>query len=273
MTPLGVTVARPAAAAARRAGRRGRAGARRARGRCCGRRTAPRRPRAIAHGLASRELGAGGRASAGDDVGRSWPRHAESIQRVLAHQLRSSPAPARRGERAELRAAPRARRRDGGACDCCSACDSTSTPRWAPLGSLPLPRLLLQQVVQNLILNAAEAMRDAGGAHGYASRIAGLRRSAPGTARRCAALRRRRRRHRACRTCQRIFEKGFTTKSRETNSASGCTGAPTRCIAARRRHCGPPVAGPRPRREFRSRACRSAAAKPVAVAQPRESIH
>jgi sensor domain CHASE-containing protein len=87
------------------------------------------------------------------------------------------------------------------------------------LGSIRVPRTALQQVFQNFILNAAEAVRDAGREHGTL-RIGGRVLDDPrgkrlhltfaddGVGIRDSNLRR-------------IFEKGFSTKPRATNSGIG----------------------------------------------------
>jgi two-component system, NtrC family, sensor kinase len=92
-------------------------------------------------------------------------------------------------------------------------------PSMRELGSIRLPRTTLQQVFQNLILNAAEAVRDAGREHGTL-RIAARVLENPhgerlhvtftddGVGIRDPDLRR-------------IFEKGFSTKSPATNSGIG----------------------------------------------------
>jgi two-component system, NtrC family, sensor kinase len=92
-------------------------------------------------------------------------------------------------------------------------------PSLRELGSIRLPRTTLQQVFQNLILNAAEAVRDAGREHGTL-RIAARVLENPhgerlhvtftddGVGIRDPDLRR-------------IFEKGFSTKSPATNSGIG----------------------------------------------------
>ena len=92
-------------------------------------------------------------------------------------------------------------------------------PALLALGALPLPRFTLQQVCQNLILNGAEAIRDSGDALGTV-RIEGhvepsgdgeqlvLRFTDDGVGIAPADL-------------ERVFQKGYTTKSRDTNSGIG----------------------------------------------------
>ena len=92
-------------------------------------------------------------------------------------------------------------------------------PALQALNSVHLARTTLQQVFQNLIQNAAEAMRDAGRTHGnlYVSggMVAGpdgdrlqLRFTDDGTGV-------------APENLPRIFERGFSTKSRDANSGIG----------------------------------------------------
>jgi len=162
--------------------------------------------------LASREL-AQVVARAGDDSD-ALARHAESIQRILAHQLRSADA----GpvvENVDLTAlvtrgvemvAPAMLQRLQLDVD-------ASLDR---LGALPLPRLLLQQVVQNLVLNAAEAARTGGGTLQVSAQLRDgddgetlvLRFADDGNGIEPSHL-------------PRVFEKGFSTKSSGTNLGIG----------------------------------------------------
>jgi len=165
--------------------------------------------------LASREL-AQAVARAGDDAD-TVARHADSIQRILAHQLRpSGSGPVIETEELEAviergmqMVAPAMRQRlQIGIDDALRA-----------IGALPIPRLLLQQVVQNLVMNAAESVRDAGRAHGALHITGRLERATDGE-------------ELVLRFTDdgggiepghlpRIFEKGYSTKSRDTNSGIG----------------------------------------------------
>lgn len=162
--------------------------------------------------LASREL-AQVVARAGDDAD-AVARHAESIQRILAHQLRSTGA----GpvvENVELRALV-ARGVEMVAPAMLQRLRLESDPSLAAIGTLPLPRMLLQQVVQNLVLNAAEAARASGGTlHVSAQLQEGddgdtllLRFADDGEGIEPGHL-------------ARVFEKGFSTKSSGTNLGIG----------------------------------------------------
>jgi signal transduction histidine kinase len=165
--------------------------------------------------LASREL-AQVVARAGDGADQVL-RHTESIQRTLAHQLRPPGAGpvietaelATVVERGVQMVAPAMQQRlriqlDGSV---------------AAIGAVPLPRVLLQQVVQNLVLNAAESVRDAGRERGHllvtgrvehvddGERLV-LRFTDDGGGIAAECL-------------ERVFEKGYSTKSRETNLGIG----------------------------------------------------
>ena len=167
------------------------------------------------HGLASRELGRVVRQS-GEDADQ-MAGCIENIQAVLAHQLRPSTSGpvveivpvAPLLERAAAAIPPALRPRLNVEID----------PALPALGSLPLPRFTLQQVCQNLILNGAEAIRDSGHAHGTVRIEGRVERSGEGE-------------HLVLRftddgvgispaDLERVFEKGYTTKSRDTNSGIG----------------------------------------------------
>jgi len=142
-------------------------------------------------------------------------RQSDAIQNILAHQLRASAA----GPAVEMVQLPRLvvlagemvpsalRRRLAVVCD-----DSLKA-----LGSVPVPRITLQQVFQNLIQNAAEAVRDLGRERGKL-RISGclsargdsltLRFTDDGIGISEADL-------------PHIFEKGFSTKPRAANFGIG----------------------------------------------------
>jgi sensor domain CHASE-containing protein len=167
------------------------------------------------HRLASRELGRVVR-QAGEDADQ-MAGCIENIQAVLAHQLRPSTSGpvvemipvAPLIERAAATIPPPLRPRVNVQID----------PALLALGALPLPRFTLQQVCQNLILNGAEAIRDSGDALGTV-RIEGhvepsgdgeqlvLRFTDDGVGIAPADL-------------ERVFQKGYTTKSRDTNSGIG----------------------------------------------------
>jgi signal transduction histidine kinase len=162
--------------------------------------------------LASREL-AEVVARAGDDAD-AVARHAESIQRILAHQLHSAGA----GpvvENVELRALV-ARGVEMVAPAMLQRLRLDFDPSLAALGTLPLPRMLLQQVVQNLVLNAAEAARAGGGTlyvsaqlqEGEDDEALLLRFADDGEGIEPGHL-------------PRVFEKGFSTKSSGTNLGIG----------------------------------------------------
>lgn len=87
------------------------------------------------------------------------------------------------------------------------------------LGVVRLARTVLRLVLQNLIINAADAVRDAGRPHGTLRVSASVKNDAQ-----CTQL------HLSCQddgmgiaaeNLERVFEKGFTTKSRETNHGIG----------------------------------------------------
>jgi two-component system NtrC family sensor kinase len=165
--------------------------------------------------LASREL-ARVIASAGEDAD-TVTRQAEVIQRTLAQQLQSSQSgpvveTVRLTELVDrsIEMIPPALRK-------CLTVDLDKSLSAA--GALSVPRITLQQVCQNLIQNAAEAVRQAGRAHGN------LRIS-------CAIVAASEGRQLLLRFTDdgigiapehlpRIFEKGFSTKSRETNFGIG----------------------------------------------------
>jgi signal transduction histidine kinase len=162
--------------------------------------------------LASREL-AQVVARAGDDAD-AVARHAESIQRILAHQLSTAGAgPV--GENVDL-AALVARGVEMVAPAMLQRLRLDFDPSLGKLGTLPLPRMLLQQVVQNLVLNAAEAARAGGGTlHVSAQLLEGdegetlvLRFADDGGGIEPPHL-------------PRVFEKGFSTKSSGTNLGIG----------------------------------------------------
>ena len=92
-------------------------------------------------------------------------------------------------------------------------------PSLQALGALPLPRFTLQQVCQNLLLNGAEAIRDSGRPRGTL-RIDGRVEPAEGGSALLlrftddgAGI--------AAPDLERVFQKGYTTKSRDTNSGIG----------------------------------------------------
>jgi len=155
-------------------------------------------------------------ASSGEDVD-TVARQSEVIKRTLAQQLRSS----RSGPLVEMvrltelvdqsiEMIPPVLRK-------CLTVDLDESLRQA--GALPLPRITLQQVFQNLIQNAAESVRQAGRKHGH------LRIS-------CAVTAGTERPHLLLRFTDdgigippehlpRIFEQGFSTKPGETNFGIG----------------------------------------------------
>ena len=167
------------------------------------------------HGLASRELGRVIRQS-GEDADQ-MASCIENIQTVLAHQLRPSTS----GPVVEM--IPVAPLLERGAATIPPALrprvNLEIDPALQALGPLPLPRFTLQQVCQNLILNGAEAIRDSGRARGTV-RIEGrvqpsgdgehlvLSFTDDGVGISPADL-------------ERVFEKGYTTKPRDTNSGIG----------------------------------------------------
>jgi sensor domain CHASE-containing protein len=165
--------------------------------------------------LASRELAqVVARAGEGADA---VLRHTEAIQRTLAHQLRPPGAGpvieteelAAVVERGVQMVAPAMQKRlqielDGSV---------------AAIGAVPLPRVLLQQVIQNLVLNAAESVRDAGRERGHLRVTGRVERDGGGE-------------HLVLRftddgggiaaeCLERVFEKGYSTKPRETNLGIG----------------------------------------------------
>jgi len=165
--------------------------------------------------LASREL-TGVIASSGQDVD-AVARQAEVIQRTLAQQLRSSQSGplietvrlADLVEHGVEMIPPQLR-------SCLTVALDASVTECA---ALPLPRITLQQVFQNLIQNAAESVRQSVRSHGTlhisCSVVAGadgsqllLRFTDDGVGIPPEHL-------------PRIFEKGFSTKSRETNFGIG----------------------------------------------------
>ncbi len=165
--------------------------------------------------LASRELTATV-ARAGEDA-EAVAGHAETIQRILAHQLRPPGAgPVIETttldavvERGVQMIAPAMQRQLQIELD-----ESLRSP-----GPLPVPRTLLQQVVQNLVLNAAESVRDAGRTRGTlrisaqivpaaAGRTLVLRFTDDGGGIEHDAL-------------ARVFEKGYSTKPRGNNFGIG----------------------------------------------------
>jgi sensor domain CHASE-containing protein len=156
-------------------------------------------------------------ARAGDDAA-AVARQAAVIQDTLAQQLQSS----RRGsvvETVQLPALveqgvemipPRLRQRISIEMD-----DSLRA-----LGARPLPRITLQQVIQNLVQNAAEAVRDPGRRRGHlhvsaaietderGNEVLTLRLADDGVGILAEDL-------------PRVFEKGYSTKSRNTNHGIG----------------------------------------------------
>jgi signal transduction histidine kinase len=89
----------------------------------------------------------------------------------------------------------------------------------ATVGSVRVARITLQQVIQNLIVNAAEAVQEAGRDHGSLRIVAAVTENASGPrlhmmfADSGVGIREQHLQH--------IFEKGFTTKSSATNSGIG----------------------------------------------------
>jgi signal transduction histidine kinase len=165
--------------------------------------------------LASREL-AQAVARAGDGADEVL-RHTESIQRILAHQLRSPGAGpvieitelATVVERGLQMVAPAMQQRlrielDGSV---------------AAIGAVPVPRVLLQQVVQNLVLNAAESVRDAGRELGHL--LVTGRVEHDGDCERLVLRFTDDGGGIAAEHLARVFEKGYSTKSRETNLGIG----------------------------------------------------
>jgi len=163
--------------------------------------------------LASRELaGVVVRATGDADT---LAGHAEVIQRILAHQLRSSGA----GpvvETVELEQLV-ARGVEMVAPALLQRLRLELDPALRGLGALPLPRLLLQQVIQNLVLNATEAVRAASRGTlrisgqllaGDAGEALVLRFTDDGEGIDPADL-------------AHVFEKGFSTKSGATNLGIG----------------------------------------------------
>jgi two-component system NtrC family sensor kinase len=165
--------------------------------------------------LASREL-TRVIANAGEDV-ESVARQAEVIQRTLVQEQRPSQASpvvesvrlTELVDRSVEMVAPALRQ-------CLTVDLDSSVPGTE---ALRLPRITLQQVFQNLIQNAAESVRQAGREHGI------LRIS-------CSVVTGAEGRHLLLRFtddgigippehASRIFEKGFSTKSRETNFGIG----------------------------------------------------
>ena len=141
----------------------------------------------------------------------------ESIQAVLAHQLRPSAS----GPVIEtIPLVPLLERSAAIIPPALQSCVTVEIdPALRSLGPLPLPRFTLQQVCQNLILNGAEAIRDSGHGRGVV-RIEGrvepsadggslvLRFSDDGAGIAPADL-------------ERVFEKGYSTKSCDTNCGIG----------------------------------------------------
>ncbi|HVN41541.1 MAG TPA: CHASE4 domain-containing protein, partial [Steroidobacteraceae bacterium] len=167
-------------------------------------------------------------------------RQSDAIQRILAHQLRASSAgPALETvQLADLVAracelVPPALRRHLEV-----QCDDSLTAA----GSLMLPRITLQQVFQNVIQNAAEAVRDSrrpcGRLHISARRAVGensltLRFSDDGPGIHAADL-------------PRVFEKGFSTKPGDANFGIGlhwCANAITALGGRMRAHSAGPGLG------------------------------
>ena len=165
--------------------------------------------------LASRELAqvvARADAGAGDVL-----RHTESIQRILAHQLRSPGAGpvievTELGtvvERGVQMVAPAMQQRlrielDGSV---------------AAIDAVPVPRVLLQQVVQNIVLNAAESVRDAGRERGHL--LVTGRVEQDGDGERLVLRFTDDGGGIAAEHLARVFEKGYSTKSKETNFGIG----------------------------------------------------
>jgi signal transduction histidine kinase len=165
--------------------------------------------------LASRELAQV--VARANDAAEAAARHADSIQRILAHQLRSSGAGpvieiaelATLVDRGVQMVAPAMQQRlhielDGSV---------------AAIGAVPVPRLLLQQVIQNLVLNAAESVRDAGRERGHLLVTARVEPAQDGEQLVLrftddgGGI--------AAEHLARVFEKGYSTKSRETNLGIG----------------------------------------------------
>jgi nitrogen fixation/metabolism regulation signal transduction histidine kinase len=156
-------------------------------------------------------------AAAGDDAA-TVARQTEAIQAVLADQLRARRAGpvietvdlAQLVERSAELVAPELRR----------VLDLQIDPAIKAAGSLPLPRITLQQVFQNVLQNAAESVRTAGRDRGLL-RVTGeiggpdgepavltVHFSDDGVGIRREDL-------------TRIFENGYSTKSRATNQGIG----------------------------------------------------
>jgi sensor domain CHASE-containing protein len=112
--------------------------------------------------LASRELAEAVARAAADAEAAAG--HAEAIQRILAHSLRGP------GNGPVVETAPLAAAIERGVQMVAPAMQKrlqvVLDASVHALGALPLPRTMLQQVVQNLVLNAAESVRDAGRAQG-----------------------------------------------------------------------------------------------------------
>jgi sensor domain CHASE-containing protein len=155
-------------------------------------------------------------ASSGEDVD-CLARQAEVIQRTLAQEIR----PAESGPMVEsVRLTELVERSVEMVPPALRACLTVELdPAVAQTDALRLPRITLQQVFQNLIQNAAEAVRQAGREHGTlrigCSLVAGaagqqllLRFTDDGVGISPEHL-------------PRIFEKGFSTKSRATNFGIG----------------------------------------------------
>jgi two-component system NtrC family sensor kinase len=165
--------------------------------------------------LSSREL-AQATLRARDDA-EAVSCHADSIQRILAHQLHApAGGPVIETDAVEAVVARGARMVPPALRQRLQLEVDASVHA---LGTLPLPRVMLQQVVQNLVINAAESVRDSGQERGTLRVSGRLDQAAqgeillltftddgdgiePG--------------HLA-----RVFEKGYTTKSRETNDGIG----------------------------------------------------
>jgi signal transduction histidine kinase len=143
--------------------------------------------------------------------------HADTIQRILAHQLRA-PGAGPVIETTTLEAVV-----DRGVQMVAPALQRKLQIEFdeslRSLGPLPVPRTVLQQVVQNLVLNAAESVRDAGRTLGTlrisaqlvpvaAGRQLVLRFADDGGGIEPGAL-------------ERVFEKGFSTKPRGSNFGIG----------------------------------------------------
>jgi signal transduction histidine kinase len=112
------------------------------------------------------------------------------------------------------------------------------------VGAVPVPRVLLQQVVQNLVLNAAESVRDTGRERGHLLVTVRVEQGEDG--------------ERlvlrftddgggiAAEHLPRVFEKGYSTKSKETNLGIGlhwCANAVAALGGAMRAECPGPGQG------------------------------